>query len=124
MLSPPAEVCSILTDGDDIREALNNLLDNAINYTPAEGSVRCEATFTEPNLIITVSDTGIGIEPDSMERIFDEFYRAANAKKADSSGTGLGLAIVKRTVEKWNGSISVESSPGKGTTFRLEFPAA
>jgi signal transduction histidine kinase len=124
VLSPPPDACAILASGDDIREALNNLLDNAINYTPTGGTVRCAARFDEPNLIVSVSDTGIGIEPETLDRVFEEFYRAPNAKKVDANGTGLGLAIVKRTIEKWHGSITVESKPGEGTTFTLVFPGA
>lgn len=123
-LSAPPEACVITAGGADIREALNNLVDNAINYTPSGGSVGCAAAMDGDDLVITVSDTGIGIEPPEIENIFKEFYRAPNAKAADSHGTGLGLPIVKRSIEKWNGTISVSSRPGEGTTFTLRFPLA
>jgi len=123
-VSPPPETCVITAAGADVREALNNLVDNAINYTPSGGSVSCRAAMDGDDLVITVSDTGMGIEPSEIENVFEEFYRAPNAKAVDAHGTGLGLPIVKRSVEKWNGTISVDSRPGEGTTFTLKFPLA
>ncbi len=121
-LSPPPRTCLITAAGADIREALNNLVDNAINYTPRGGRVSCSAIIEADKLIVKVADTGIGIDENEKERVFNEFYRAPNAKAVDPSGTGLGLAIVKRAVEKWNGTIMLDSTPGNGTTFTLRFP--
>ncbi len=123
-LSPPPDVCTVFASADDLREALNNLLDNAINYTPPGGAVTCTARLVEGRLVVTVSDTGIGIPPEQAPHVFEEFYRAPNAKRFQAHGTGLGLAVVKRSVEKWGGAVSVESRPGEGTTFTIEFPAS
>ena len=122
-VSVPASGCSVLGTTDDMRQVLGNLLDNAINYTPAGGAVTLEAAYDERRLIFKVTDTGIGIPQESLPRLFEEFYRAPNAKAALANGTGLGLAIVKRTVEKWGGTVSVETKAGGGTTFTLVFPA-
>ncbi len=122
-LSDVPKTCTIFAAADDVRGALNNLLDNALNYTPPGGTVSCAARIESGRLAVTISDTGIGISPEDLGKIFEEFYRAPNARGLHAHGTGLGLAIVKKTIEKWNGHISVESTPGKGTTFTLEFPA-
>ena len=118
----PSAACEISAAPDDIRQALNNLLDNAINYTPENGSVAASAETTPAGVVIRVSDTGIGVPAEAVGRLFEEFYRAPNAKEAQPHGTGLGLAIVKHAVEKWGGSVSVDSVPGGGTTFTLTFP--
>lgn len=124
VVNGPDEACSISAVEDDIRQALNNLLDNAITYTPQGGRIEATAAVESGRLVIRVSDTGIGIPRDSVEHLFDEFYRAPNAKAAQPHGTGLGLAIVKRAVEKWGGAVSVTSEVGRGTTFELSFPQA
>jgi signal transduction histidine kinase len=123
-IQPPPNYCIILAAPDDLRQVLNNLLDNAISYTGEGGAVTCRAELADDRVRISVSDTGIGIPADAREHIFEEFYRAPNAKAAVSHGTGLGLAIVKRIVERWHGTISVESEVGRGTTFTLVFPIA
>lgn len=120
----PAVPHAVLASADDVRQVLTNLMDNAINYTPAGGSVDCAVTAAGGTVSIAVRDTGIGIAPEDAGRVFEEFYRAPNAKKAHALGTGLGLAIVKRTVEKWNGSVAVESRPHEGTTFTITLPSA
>jgi len=123
-IQPPPEHCIVLAGPDDLRQVFNNLLDNAINYTPEGGAVTLRAELVSGQVRISVSDTGIGIPADAREHIFDEFYRAPNAKAAISHGTGLGLAIVKRIVERWHGTISVESEVGSGTTFTVVLPIA
>jgi signal transduction histidine kinase len=120
----PAEGCLIRATVDDVRQALNNLLDNAINYTPDGGSVTVSAQASGGRLVIRVGDTGIGIPEDALGRLFEEFYRAPNAKQTQPHGTGLGLVIVKRAVEKWGGSVTVQSQPDTGSTFTLDLPSA
>jgi signal transduction histidine kinase len=124
VVNGPQSSCSISAFEDDIRQALNNILDNAISYTPRGGRIEATAETNGGRLVIRISDTGIGIPSDSLEHLFDEFYRAPNAKAAQPHGTGLGLAIVKRAVEKWGGTVEVESAVGKGTTFELTFSEA
>jgi signal transduction histidine kinase len=98
-----------------------NLVDNAIKYTPAGGSVSVSMGREGDHVWVAVADSGIGIPADALPHLFDEFYRAPNAK-AFAVGTGLGLAIVKDLVHQFGGEIEVESEAGKGTTFRVTFP--
>lgn len=103
-------------------EMVTNLLLNAIKYTPANGTVDVSAEHNENSVLVTISDTGIGIPKNEQDKIFDEFYRATNAKRTERDGTGLGLSIVKYIVERHGGTISVESEQGRGTAFKLSLP--
>jgi signal transduction histidine kinase len=105
-----------------IEEMVTNLLLNAIKYTPANGTISASVESDESSMLVTISDTGIGIPKEEQDRIFDEFYRATNAKRAERDGTGLGLSIVKYIVERHGGQISVESEQGRGTVFKLTLP--
>ncbi|RDU36225.1 PAS domain-containing sensor histidine kinase [Neobacillus piezotolerans] len=105
-----------------IRQVLINLLSNAINYTPSGGKVELSVQEAGSDIVISVKDTGIGIEEDEVPRIFERFYRVDRARSRNSGGTGLGLAIVKHIVEAHRGKITVKSRPGKGSEFILEFP--
>lgn len=101
-----------------------NVISNAIKYTPAGGSVSILASNDdEQNLTITVSDTGIGISPEDQELVFDRFYRTAPARQQQQAGSGLGLAIVRSIMELHNGSVTLTSQAGQGTTITLWFPA-
>jgi len=100
----------------------SNLLENAIRYTPAGGSVSVALERAEAGIVITVRDTGIGIEPEEIDKIFDEFHRTVEAKKFAPEGTGLGLPIVKNILMRYNGFITVESQLGKGTCFCITLP--
>jgi len=113
LVSMPA----IQADPDKLDQVLINLLDNAIKFTPAGGTVTVDATDLGDRIRIDVSDSGIGIPPKDIPRIFERFYRVDTARSRELGGTGLGLAIVKHIVQAHGGSITVESSPGKGTTF-------
>ena len=106
----------------DFQRLFSNLLDNAIRYTPAGGSVELTLAGDSRTIAIMVRDTGIGIEPEFKEKIFEEFFRTPQAKRFQTDGTGLGLAIVKGIVQRYHGSISVESEPGKGTAFHITLP--
>jgi PAS domain S-box-containing protein len=103
-----------------IRQAITNLLTNAVKYSPDGGTVTIDLAYEEPNVRIRIQDQGIGIPEADQKRLFERFHRAQNV--GNISGTGLGLAIVKRAVEAHGGSIGVESAAGAGTTFTLHIP--
>jgi signal transduction histidine kinase len=99
-----------------------NLVENAIKYTPEMGSVVVRTRLDDTMIITEITDTGIGINQDDLLHIFDRFFRANAARSVDIPGTGLGLAIVKRIVDMHSGRIEVESTPGKGSLFRVLLP--
>ncbi len=101
-----------------IEEAITNLLHNAIKYTPINGAIGVTAIDDGEFARLEVSDTGIGIPEEDQDKVFDEFFRAGNAKKAEKDGTGLGLSIVKQIVERHGGKRWVDSKEGEGITFR------
>ena len=103
-------------------EMITNLLFNAIKYTPENKTVHLEAKNYDDDIQIDIIDTGIGIPADEIENIFDEFFRASNAKNSEKDGTGLGLSIVKQIVERHGGRITAESQEGKGTKFTVTLP--
>ncbi len=109
-------------DADKLKQALVALLENALKYTPSEGTVTLSLTTLDRNALLSVCDTGIGISPEDLPHIFERFYRADPARSRDRGGSGLGLTIVKSIVEEHGGSISVESTPGKGSIFRVKLP--
>ena len=111
-------------DPDQLKQVLVAVVDNALKYTPYEGSVTLSLTTDEHNAVVQVSDTGIGILPADLPHIFERFYRADRARSRDRGGSGLGLTIVKSIVQEHEGSIEVESTPGKGSTFTLRLPIA
>ena len=105
-----------------IEELITNLLLNAIKYTAAGGKIEINARDEGDCALVEVIDTGIGIPQEELPKVFDEFYRATNAKKVEKDGTGLGLAIAKQIVEKHHGKIWVESKEGSGSKFSLTLP--
>jgi PAS domain S-box-containing protein len=111
---------SVSMDAKLIRQAITNLLTNAVKYSPDGGTVTIDLGYEESNIRIRIQDEGIGIPEADQKRLFERFHRAQNV--GNISGTGLGLAIVKRAVEAHGGSISVESATGVGTTFTLHIP--
>jgi len=113
----------VVADPKNIEEVLNNLLTNAINYSPEGGKVTVTARGVDHFVEIKVSDTGVGIDPQELPKIFDKFYRVKHPKTRQVTGTGLGLSIVKGIVEAYRGSIHVESVPDQGTTFTVLLPA-
>jgi two-component system CheB/CheR fusion protein len=117
------ENLKIQVDRDQIRRALTNLVENAVNYTAVGGRVSVSTSQKKSVVSIEVSDTGIGIQAGDVPHIFDAFYRASEAKSTLSTGSGLGLAIVKRIAELHGGSIVVESKPQQGSCFTLTLPA-
>jgi len=105
-----------------IQETLVNLLANSVKYTPRNGRIQIKAGDKGNRILISISDNGIGIPKDELPKIFEEFYRASNAKEVERDGTGLGLSIAKRIVEMHNGKIWVDSVEGKGSVFYIELP--
>jgi signal transduction histidine kinase len=99
-----------------------NLVDNAIKYTPSGGSVTVSMRRVGDEIEVRVADTGIGIPEEALPRLFEEFYRAPNAKASSEVGTGLGLVIVRDLVEGYGGRVGVESRAGQGSTFSVTFP--
>ncbi len=112
----------IQSDPKNMEEIFNNLISNAINYSPEGGKVSVMAQGLGEYMEIKVIDTGIGISPEELPKIFDKFYRVKNPKTREVMGTGLGLAIVKGVVDTHHGTIDVESDVDKGTTFRILLP--
>jgi two-component system sensor histidine kinase/response regulator len=107
-----------------LREVFSNLIINAINYNREGGSVTASIRSEPPSLIVEIRDTGIGIDSQHLPFIFDEFYRVKRTDGVKAEGTGLGLAIVRKIVKLHEGSVSVASTPGQGTTFTVVLPAA
>ena len=117
-------ILPILGDASLLREVMRNLLDNAIQYTPAGGSINIRAARREGFMVITVADTGIGIPQADQVRIFERFYRVDAARSREVGGTGLGLAIAKHIVEAHGGQIWVESTVAEGSQFHFSLPVA
>ena len=105
-----------------IEEAVTNLLVNAIRYTPEKGTVRLNVSNQGDFILVEVADTGIGIPQGELDKIFDEFYRADNARKLERDGTGLGLSIVKQVVESHGGRAWAQNNPEGGSTFSFTLP--
>jgi signal transduction histidine kinase len=113
------EPLAVEGDADRLRQVVGNLVSNALRYTPAGGSVALRAWKQGKQVRIAVADTGQGIAPTDLPRVFDRFYRADAARDRASGGSGLGLAIARALVEAHGGEIQVESALGKGTTFTI-----
>jgi two-component system sensor histidine kinase VicK len=106
-----------------MRQLMDNLLVNAIKYTPEQGTITISLRVDDGQVILEVGDTGVGIPLADQPHIFEKFYRASNAPKS-TPGTGLGLAIVKSIVDNYQGRIWVESTIGAGTKFIIVLPVA
>ncbi len=114
----------VLAERGRLEQALVNLLDNAVKFNRPGGEVRLDVTReTGGNIRIVVADTGIGIPFTDLSRVFERFYRVDKARSREMGGTGLGLSIVKHVIERMNGTVSVESQLGKGSTFTIRLPA-
>ncbi|ATY14350.1 sensor histidine kinase [Amycolatopsis sp. AA4] len=120
---PPMENPAITADPVRLRQALDNLVSNAIRHTPPGGSVTVTASRRDNEASFEVADTGTGIAPEDLPRVFDRFWRADPSRSRVSGGSGLGLAIVRKLAEAHGGAVTAASTPGKGTTFTLRFPA-
>ena len=109
-------------DLDFLREIMDNLLDNAIKYTPEGGSVYVGVRGDGDRVLINVTDSGIGISSDDLQHIFQKFYRSDNSDTREIGGTGLGLYLVKQRVEAMGGKVWAESAFGDGSTFYVSLP--
>ncbi len=119
----PAPGMTVRADPRALEQVLVNLLDNAVKYTPRGGAVTLSAAREEERVVLSVSDTGPGIERHHLERLFERFYRADAGRSRDQGGTGVGLAIVKHLVQAQRGEVGVESGAG-GSRFWVRLPAA
>jgi two-component system phosphate regulon sensor histidine kinase PhoR len=112
------------TVGDPLRlkQAIINLIDNAVKYNKPGGMVKVSAWAQDNQLILQIQDSGIGISQADQQRIFDRFYRVDKSRSRAQGGSGLGLAIVKKIIEDHGGRITVDSTLGEGSTFRITLP--
>ncbi|MFL5345172.1 MAG: sensor histidine kinase [Hyalangium sp.] len=117
---------TLVARGDEraVEQVLLNLLDNAVKYTPAGGRVDVFGTLEEGRCVVRVKDTGVGIEPKHLSRIFERFYRVDKGRSRDMGGTGLGLSIVKHLLGAMEGEVKVESQPNVGSVFVIFLPVA
>ena len=120
----PPDLAPVLGDRERIHQVLFNLLDNAVRFASAGGSVRVTARGAGERCEVRVSDTGPGIPPEHLPFVFERFYRADPARAREDGGTGIGLAIARSIVEAHGGSIRAESEVGSGTTFTFDLPVA
>jgi two-component system, OmpR family, phosphate regulon sensor histidine kinase PhoR len=118
----PPDMPPIRADETRLQEVLFNLLENAVKYSRENGEIRLQAARRGPEIVISVSDNGIGISRDDLPRIFERFYRADKARSREFGGTGLGLSIVKHIAQLHGGRVEAESEPGRGTTIRVLLP--
>ena len=117
----PKDLPPITGDPDKLKQVFLNLLNNAVKYNLPEGSITIAAESSEQELIVRVSDTGLGIPEDSLKHLFEKFYRVPSTESL-AQGIGLGLSIVKRILDAHSGSVRVESAPGAGSTFEVHLP--
>ena len=119
----PPDLPAALVDGARLEQAISNLVANAVRHTPPGGLVLLTAAAEDGVAVVQVKDTGEGIAPDDLARVWERFYRTGSARERDGGGAGLGLALVKELTEAMGGTVAVESAPGQGSTFSLRFPA-
>jgi two-component system sensor histidine kinase BaeS len=105
-----------------LRQAVGNLVDNAVRHTPSGGSVTVGARPVGDDLVIEVTDTGTGIGPDELPHVFDRFWRAEKSRSRQTGGSGLGLAIVRQLAHAHGGTVAATSEPGEGAVFTLRLP--
>jgi signal transduction histidine kinase len=118
---PTSEIGPIWADREMLRRALNNIIENAITYTPAGKKITLSLENQNSYCCFIIEDQGIGIAPDQLSKIFERFYRSDEARNRQIPGSGLGLAIVAAIVQAHGGEIQLESKPDHGTRFRLLF---
>jgi signal transduction histidine kinase len=122
VVEAPEGLPPVAADAARLGNALSNLLDNALTYTDTGGRITLSAAASSDGVVLSVSDTGIGIPPESLPHVFEKFFRVPGQSRG--SGTGLGLAIVNEIVAAHGGAVHCESEPGAGTTFRITLPSA
>lgn len=119
----PADLAAT-ADPERIHQVLYNLVDNAVRFTPPGGTVVVAATRRDDRVAVDVRDSGVGIGPEHLPRLFERFYRADASRSREGGGTGIGLAIARSIVESHGGRITASSDPGHGSTFTFDLPAA
>jgi signal transduction histidine kinase len=119
-ISPSTVSCSIEGDRERLRQLVWNLLDNALKFTPAGGQIRLALKVDNGEAVFSVTDSGMGIAPEHLDKIFNRFYRVDTARQG--TGAGLGLSICRAIAEAHGGVIAVASELGKGTEFTVRFP--
>lgn len=119
----PTDALSVTGDRTCLTVVVDNLVDNAIKYNRRGGAVKVSGEKRAGEVVVRVADTGIGVSPENVPHLFEEFFRVKDAETSRTSGTGLGLAICKRVVTELGGRIEVESAAGVGTTFTVTLPA-
>jgi signal transduction histidine kinase len=117
-----AALYTVLGDETQLTSMFSNLVENAIKYTPPGGRVDVIGESDENEVVVHISDTGIGIQEQSLSRIFERFYRVDKARSKETGGTGLGLSIVRHVAQNHGGRVTVESTLGEGSTFTVYLP--
>jgi signal transduction histidine kinase len=118
----PADFPPVVGDEERLRQVIGNLLSNAIKYSPSGGTITVGGSASASEVILFVSDQGIGIAPEEQAHVFEHFYRVDNASTRKTQGAGLGLFLVKAVVEAHGGRVWIESSVGRGSTFSVGLP--
>jgi len=117
------DTAEVVGDAFRLRQAFDNILSNAIKYTPAGGTIRISGELSPDDVALHFADTGIGIHPDDLERVFDPYFRAQSVRESPTPGTGLGMGIIRSIVEEQGGSLFLESELGAGTTVTVILPS-
>jgi two-component system phosphate regulon sensor histidine kinase PhoR len=120
----PHQISAFVGDTESLEQLILNLLDNAVKYNRLGGRVRLTVSYAEEVVVLAVEDTGIGIPPESLPRVFERFYRVDKGRARDEGGTGLGLALVKHAAKLHGGHIELDSKLGVGSTFRVHLPVS
>jgi two-component system phosphate regulon sensor histidine kinase PhoR len=120
----PPERLEVYGDRQNLSQLVDNLIDNAIKYTPEQGRIEVRLSRWGDELLLEVEDSGIGISPQYQERVFERFYRVDKARSQSLGGTGLGLSIVRNIAERHGGSVAVKSQLGRGSVFSFRMPLA
>src|SRR3977135_876227 len=107
---------------EELRSAFGNVISNAVRYTPENGEIEIRWGLRDGHFTFAVHDTGIGIEPQHIDRLTERFYRVDRSRSRETGGTGLGLAIVKHVLNRHQARLDVQSTPGSGSTFAVSFP--
>ncbi|MFH1550607.1 MAG: ATP-binding protein [Planctomycetota bacterium] len=124
VVNSPEDLPMIEADYEKIKQVFQNVIGNAVKYSPGGGEVRIDIKHTGREIVVNVSDQGLGIPKDQLPFVFDKFFRVDSSTTTSIEGTGLGLSIAGHIVELHNGTIHIESTEGKGSTFSIVFPAA
>jgi signal transduction histidine kinase len=117
------EAMVIVGDGQRIAQVVDNLVSNAVKYSPSGGAVEVRLSGADGHAVLEVADTGLGIDPSEIEQLFNRFFRCREAESRAIAGAGLGLSIARDIVESHGGRIEVESELGRGSVFRVRLPS-